>query len=122
MTRLTEKELVAEAARWAHQPPALAGWVDAPEAVARGGESVSISMRLPKLMLEVLREFARREGTGYQVLMKRWLDERIREEARTIRRRVTVLRVHQPQILRQAASFEPPERALEREEKDHVKP
>ncbi|MEM6733770.1 MAG: hypothetical protein AAF658_19575, partial [Myxococcota bacterium] len=27
------------------------------------------------------REFARREGIGYQVLMKQWLEERLREEA-----------------------------------------
>jgi len=31
-------------------------------------------------MLEILKEFAGRSGNGYQVLMKRWLDERIRQE------------------------------------------
>jgi hypothetical protein len=31
-------------------------------------------------MLTILKAFARREGIGYQVLMKRWLDERISEE------------------------------------------
>ncbi|MBI2378911.1 MAG: hypothetical protein HYV07_33255 [Deltaproteobacteria bacterium] len=33
-------------------------------------------------MLLVLKKFARREGVGYQVLMKRWLDDRIRAEAK----------------------------------------
>lgn len=61
----------------------LVGWEDAPDAVPRNAESVAISLRLPKKMLDILREFARREGKGigYQALLKRWLDDRIRKEA-----------------------------------------
>jgi hypothetical protein len=31
-------------------------------------------------MVAILKEFARRSGIGYQVLMKKWLDERIVRE------------------------------------------
>jgi hypothetical protein len=55
-------------------------WQDAPEAIPRVGLSKAISIRIPAPMLAILKAFARREGIGYQVLMKRWLDERIREE------------------------------------------
>lgn len=41
---------------------------------------MALSIRLPKQLLDILKEFARREGVGYQVLMKRWLDERVRGE------------------------------------------
>lgn len=56
------------------------GWTDAPEAVPRIAESTAISVRFPTKMLPILKEFARREDVGYQVLMKRWLDERIKVE------------------------------------------
>ncbi len=36
---------------------------------------------MPTKMLTVLKEFARREGVGYQVLLKAWLDDRICAEA-----------------------------------------
>ena len=56
------------------------GWVDAPEAIPRVRASTPISLRLPTQMLRILKLFAEREGVGYQVLMKQWLDERIRKE------------------------------------------
>jgi hypothetical protein len=56
------------------------GWQDAPEAIPRIGASTTISLRMPTQMLSILKAFAQREGIGYQVLLKRWLDERIREE------------------------------------------
>jgi hypothetical protein len=43
-------------------------------------------------MIEILKEFARRSGIGYQVLMKRWLDERIRKEREHIRKEKERLR------------------------------
>lgn len=78
--RATDEELADEARRWDSGELTPAGWEDAPDAVPRAKASESISLRLPKAMLVVLKEFARQEGIGYQVLMKRWLDERIREE------------------------------------------
>ena len=57
----------------------------APEAVTRAGASKSISLRVPEQMLTSLKSMARREGVGYQVLLKRWLDDRIREERRRLR-------------------------------------
>jgi hypothetical protein len=124
MTRLTDEQLAAEAARWTGQEQAPSGWVDDPEAVPRAGETVSISVRLPRVMLDLLREFARREGVGYQVLMKRWLDARLREEARAIRRQARVVVLKDPRFLEVAATFEPPASAREREEPEepHVKP
>ena len=56
------------------------GWVDAPSAIPRIRSSTPISLRVPTQMLKILKLFAEREGVGYQVLMKRWLDDRIREE------------------------------------------
>ncbi len=84
---LSDEELSKEAARWS-QGARPTDWEDTPDAVPRNSETVSISMRVPKRMLEVLREFARREDVGYQVLMKRWLDERIRKEAAEIKGRL----------------------------------
>lgn len=55
-------------------------WEDAPEKLPRAGESEAISIRLPKIMLTVIKEFAKREDIGYQVLIKRWLDEKTLEE------------------------------------------
>ena len=78
--RMTDKELAEEAARWAATSVDKREWVDAPERVPRVGETVPISVRIPKRMLVILREFARRNGLGYQVLLKRWLDDRIRQE------------------------------------------
>ena len=74
----SDPEMAAVAKR--EVTPTSPGWVDAPDAVPRAAESVAVSIRLPKKLLGILREFARREGIGYQVLMKRWLDERIGKE------------------------------------------
>jgi predicted DNA binding CopG/RHH family protein len=78
----SDTELAAEAKNWDERTLTPAGWQDAPDAVPRAAESVAISIRLPRKMLAILKEFADRAGIGYQVLMKAWLDERIRKEAR----------------------------------------
>ena len=44
------------------------------------GAAVAISLRLPGRQIQLLKEIARREGIGYQTLMKRWLDDRLRDE------------------------------------------
>ena len=36
-------------------------------------------------MVTILKEFARRQGIGYKALMKKWLDDRIREERDKLR-------------------------------------
>jgi hypothetical protein len=78
--RLTDRELACEAERWDKREVTPSDWQDAPNLVPRAGESVAISVRLPKQMLALLKEFARREGIGYRVLLKRWLDDRLRAE------------------------------------------
>src|SRR5260221_10727760 len=83
--RATDEELAEEARRWDNQTITPAGWEDAPDAVPRARESIAISIRLPKQMVEILKEFARRSGLGYQVLMKRWLDDRIRLEHKRLK-------------------------------------
>ena len=88
--RATNAELAEEAHRWDSGEQTPAGWVDAPDAVPRAAESVPISIRVPAPMLTILKEFASRAGIGYQVLIKRWLDERIRAE----RDRVKELAAH----------------------------
>ena len=74
------KDLADEAAAWTDGRFASASWRDAPEAVLTNVASIAVSIRFPKPMLEVLRAFAAREGVGYQVLIKRWLNARIAGE------------------------------------------
>jgi len=50
----------------------------APHEVVSG--STPVTIRLPDQLVSILKEFARREGTGYQTLLKRWLDDRVRQE------------------------------------------
>lgn len=119
-TRMTDEELAQEAAQW--PTTNLSGWVDAPEAVPRHSQSVSVTIRLPKLMLDLLREFAQREGVGYQVLMKRWLDDRIRREAQAVRRVGAVVLLQHPEIVSTAASFKPPTSAQPEPQGEHAEP
>lgn len=78
-------ELAEEAAAWVEGRMTPEGWQAAPDAIPRVGETQSINIRIPKLMLTILKTFAQREGIGYQVLMKRWLDDRIRSERDRLR-------------------------------------
>jgi hypothetical protein len=84
--RATNEELAEEARLWDSHELTPAGWEDAPDAVPRAKESTQINIRLPNQMIQILQEFARRSGVSYEVLMKRWLDERIRQERETLRR------------------------------------
>jgi len=83
--RTTRDELAEEAAAWTDGRLTPEDWQDAPEAVPRAAESKAISIRLPVEMLQLLRGFAKREGIGYQVLIKRWLDDRLRTERERLR-------------------------------------
>jgi hypothetical protein len=74
------QDLEHEARQWDSSAVTTRGWKDAPEAIPRVGGSTPISLRLPNQMLEILKAFAEREGVGYQVLLKRWIDDRIRQE------------------------------------------
>lgn len=111
----SNEELADEARRWDCRELTPAGWEDAPDAVPNAKASESISLRLPKAMLEVLKKFAHREGIGYQVLLKRWLDDRIREERDRLRKpverpgsevKVAIVRFVTPLMISQAASFD----------------
>jgi predicted DNA binding CopG/RHH family protein len=118
--RMTDEELTEEARRWDEREVTPNGWEDAPEAVPRAKESVPISIRLPRPLVGILKEFARREGVGYQVLMKRWLDERVRQEHKRLQdarrreellaRRKTTVRLVSPTIISTAATFDAGER------------
>jgi predicted DNA binding CopG/RHH family protein len=117
--RMSDEELAAEARRWDAREVTPAGWEDAPDAVPRAKESMQINIRLPRQMVEILKEFARRSGIGYQVLMKRWLDERIRQERERFRQeqerlrrereraeRPQTIKLVRPTIISQAATFD----------------
>jgi predicted DNA binding CopG/RHH family protein len=117
--RMTDEELAEEARRWDQREITPASWEDAPDAVPRAKESTQINIRLPRQMVEILKEFARRAGIGYQVLMKRWLDERIRQERERFRQeqerlrrereraeRPPTIKLVSPTFLSQAAVFE----------------
>ncbi len=71
---------------------------------------MAISIRLPSQMVSILKEFARRAGIGYQVLMKRWLDDRIRQERLHMqqerRQGHMVIRLAAPTLYCQAATFD----------------
>src|SRR6266542_2855638 len=117
--RMTNEELAEEARRWDTREVTPVGWEDAPYAVPRAKESTQINIRLPCQMVEILKEFARRVGIGYQVLMKRWLDERIRQERERIRQeqerlrrerertqRPPTIKLFAPTFVSQAAAFD----------------
>ena len=115
--RINEEELAEEARRWDERRVSPVDWEDAPDAVPRAKESVAISIRLPRQMVEILKEFARRTGIGYQVLMKRWLDERIRQERERFRKELErrrrelaqyppTFQLFSPTVLSKAAAFD----------------
>jgi hypothetical protein len=77
----TDQALAEEAKLWDERKLTPADWHAAPDAVPRAAESMPISIRLPCQMVTILKELAQRAGIGYQVLIKQWLDERIRHES-----------------------------------------
>jgi predicted DNA binding CopG/RHH family protein len=100
---MNDTEMAEEARRWAEGELPSEPLVEAPDAVPRTKETEAISLRLPKKMLAILKEFARRQGIGYQVLMKRWLNERIGEE----RKAICMIYPITPEVHRRAAAFDP---------------
>jgi hypothetical protein len=84
-TRTPHAILAAEAAEWDSRRRTPAGFTDDDEAVPRAHEATAISLRIPGALLALLKQFAEREGIGYQVLIKRWLDDRIRVERERLR-------------------------------------
>lgn len=118
--RMSAEEMAAEAKRWADGELPAEELVDAPDAVPRAKESMQINIRLPCQMVAILKEFAWRAGIGYQVLMKRWLDERIRQERERIRQeqerlrrereraqRPPTFKLDSPTFISQVAVFDP---------------
>ena len=83
--RTPHEQLAREAAEWDERVRTPAGFEDAPDAAPRASESKPVSIRLPRQLLELLRRFAEHEGIGYQVLIKRWLDDRVRAERERMR-------------------------------------
>jgi hypothetical protein len=55
-------------------------------------------------MIAILRAFAEGEGVGYQVLMKRWLDDRIKQEREELAARQLV-KLRSPKFYSIAAAF-----------------
>lgn len=78
-------QLAEEAAAWDRRELTPAEFEPDDDAVPRAKEATAISLRLPNHLLAVLKKFAEREGIGYQVLLKRWLDDRIRLERDRLR-------------------------------------
>jgi predicted DNA binding CopG/RHH family protein len=86
VTRTRHDVLAQEALDWDTRRLTPAGFEDAADAIPRAREATAISLRMPTALLTVLKKFAEREGIGYQVLIKRWLDDRVREERDRLRR------------------------------------
>jgi len=84
-TRTPHATLAAEAAEWDSRRRTPSGFTDDEEAVPRARESTAISLRLPGALLALLKKFAEREQIGYQVLIKQWLDDRVRLERERLR-------------------------------------
>ena len=76
----SDRQLADEAEQWSSGTLRPDRWKDTHEAVPMHASSTPISIRVPTQMLTVLKAFAEREGVGYQILVKRWLDDRIRAE------------------------------------------
>lgn len=93
--RTPHDELAKEAADWDAHRVTPAQFEDAPDAVARSEEAQAISIRMPKKLLVLLKQFAEHEGMGYQVLIKKWLDDRVRFERDRMRRERLQARVQQ---------------------------
>jgi predicted DNA binding CopG/RHH family protein len=85
--RTPHDKLAAEAADWDARRITPSGFRDAPEAAPNASRSVAISLRIPAQLLELLKKCAARERIGYQVLIKRWLDDRLRDELAALRSR-----------------------------------
>jgi predicted DNA binding CopG/RHH family protein len=102
-TRTPHAQLAEEAAAWDRGQYTPADFESADEAVPRAREATAISLRLPNAQLAVLKKFAEREGTGYQVLLKRWLDDRIRLERDRLRQASDATRSVRPR--RRAPQF-----------------
>ena len=102
------EELERDARDWDLRLLTPHDWRDAPEAIPRVGATKTISLRMPAQMLAILKAFARREGIGYQVLLKRWLDERILEERDKLASR-SAIRLREPKMVTVAAAFSPTE-------------
>ena len=81
----TDPKLTAEVRDWDTGRLNTEGWVDALDAVPNQARSTAISIRMPNEMLNILKMLAERKSVGYQVLIKRWLDEKIREERDLLR-------------------------------------
>lgn len=102
-TRTPHEELAREASDWDHRRRTPSGFVEDPSAVPRAREATAISIRMPSALLVLLKKFAEREGIGYQVLIKRWLDDRVRAERELMRasragRRLSTDRSRTPQF------------------------
>jgi hypothetical protein len=76
----TPSDLGAEVKLWDEKKINPRTWVDAPESVPGFSQTKPISLRMQVNALKVIKEFARRKGVGYQVLLKMWIDEKIAEE------------------------------------------
>lgn len=76
--------LKAAAQRWLSRPNPAPG-ASVAEGLRSAAGTILISLRMPVEMLAVLKGFAQRRGVGYQVLLKQWLDDRIREETTKLR-------------------------------------
>lgn len=85
-TRTPHDVLAQEASDWDARRRTPAGFEDAADAAPRAREATAISIRMPTALLTVLKKFAEREGIGYQVLIKRWLDDRVCEERDRLRK------------------------------------
>lgn len=102
-TRTSHRALAREASDWDNRRRTPVDFVEDPSAVPRANEATAISIRMPNAMLVLLKKFAEREGIGYQVLIKRWLDDRLRAERERMRaspdaRRRAVERPRAPQF------------------------
>lgn len=106
--KASAEDLAAEVQKWESGAFADGTWSDAPEAVVRQSDSVAVSIRFPKQMLEVLRAFAEREKIGYQVIIKRWLDDRIAQEYERLSAKATARRAPMPELLRDSADVNGP--------------
>lgn len=90
MKKQKQSALAEEVARWESGTFPHEGWKVAPEMIPNQEKSEAISVRIPKQLLQILKLIAAKEGIGYQVLIKRWLDDRVRLERDKIKSASTI--------------------------------
>ena len=106
--KINQDELAKEANDWENLTAVPKDWELAPEALPRRSASTPISIRMPTQLLEILKKIAKSQDIGYQVLIKRWLDDRLRAELKDLKHQKSLAKIAKPKRSRPAKATTTP--------------